>query len=196
MFANRIHDVDLINRIHLHVDVEDRVARCIRVSRRNLFTIDKGRIVVEDLVGLTVPPCAVVLTAVNVDRGVIRMNDSEVQAVVLKEHTGFLILYRAGVDTRGIESVVRNVRTLVNPYIRIFLIGRRIFHRIRSTDRLLNTHLLNDMENTDAVAAISRLGGIAVVAATLNGVIAPDDRLALMQYAGFRVLLDRRNKYL
>ena len=124
------------------------------------------------------------------------MNDREVQAVVLFKHTGRLIFNRTGIDTRCVESVVRDVWTLVNPYIRIFLIGRRIFHRIRSTDRLLNTHLLNDMENTDAVAAISRLGGIAVVTATLNGVIAPYDRLALMQYAGFRVLLDRRNKYL
>ena len=150
----------------------------------------------EDFIGLTVPPSSFILTTVNIYCGVIRMNNSEMQAVVLKEHTGFLILYRAGVDTRGIESVVRDVRTLVNPYIRIFLIGRRIFHRIRSTDRLLDTHLLNYMEDTDAIATVSRLGGIAVVAATFDGVIAPYDGLALVQYAGLRVLLERRNKYL
>ena len=150
----------------------------------------------EDFIGLTVPPSSFILTTVNIYCGVIRMNNSEMQAVVLKEHTGFLILYRAGVDTRCVECVVRDVRTLVNPYIRIFLIGRRIFRCIRSTDRLLNTHLLNYMEDTDAIATVRRLGGIAVVAATLDGVIAPNDGLALVQYAGFRVLLERRNKYL
>ena len=150
----------------------------------------------EDFIGLTVPPSSFILTTVNIYCGVIRMNNSEMQAVVLKEHTGFLILYRAGVDTRGIESVVRDVRTLVNPYIRIFLIGRRIFHRIRSTDRLLDTHLLNYVEDTDAVAAVRRLGGVAVVPALHDSVITPNDGLALVQYTGFRVLLERRNKYL
>ena len=53
----------------------------------------------EDFIGLTVPPSSFILTTVNIYCGVIRMNNSEMQAVVLKEHTGFLILYRAGVDT-------------------------------------------------------------------------------------------------
>ena len=150
----------------------------------------------EDFIGLTVPPSSFILTTVNIYCGVIRMNDSEVQAVVLFKHTGSLIFNRTGIDTRCVEGVVRDVRTLVNPYIRIFLIGRRIFHRIRSTDRLLDTHLLNYMEDTDAIATVRRLGGIAIVAATLDGVIAPNDGLALVQYTGLRVLLERRNKYL
>ena len=182
MLTDRIRDVDRIYGVHRNIDVEDRVARSIRIGRRYFLTIDECSVFVEDLIRLTVPPCTITLTTMNVDRRVIRMCDRQVQGVELSDVT-FCIIGRIGIRTRGVQRIRIYIRTLMYPDIRIFLIRRSIFRCVGSTDDLIDAQFLNHIQvvNAIATACCSTRLRIIIHSACSDHFTMPEDGVAFVQ---------------
>ena len=98
LLADGVREMELVNRIHDDIDMEDGVARSFRCIRSYLYPVNEGRVAVEDLVA---PESPLVHTSVYVYGGVVRIDNRQIHAVEVLD-IALCVIYGIVVGAGGV----------------------------------------------------------------------------------------------
>ena len=190
MLADSIHDIVRISRINLYRHMEDGVAGLLMRMRNHFHPLHERGVL---LIFIASPNNAVVLTSVDKNRRVIRVNDRQIHPVKVLDIAVF-VKDSVAIGTGRIEGVRNSTRVRAFPYIRVFLIRMYIQARVVGADEAFVALLRNNAQRADTVAAVRGdvLHRVTVSTAGCDMVSSPVNTLPVMQNDYLCVLFDSR----